>query len=73
MHNYNYIKYTIIFLLDHTSVKLILQIATRTIGGAILGQSCLLIAVALFGSNLPAFMVSQFPIRNRYSGIGIGQ
>ena len=42
-------------------------------GGAVIGQGCLLIAVALFGSNLPAFMVSQFPVRNRYSGIGIGK
>lgn len=32
----------------------------------------MLISVALFGSNLPAFMVSQFPVRSRYSGIGIG-
>jgi len=40
--------------------------------GAVVGELLLLIPVALFGANLPAFMVAQFPPHRRFSGVGIG-
>ena len=48
-------------------------ISTRTISGALIGQFILVVGISLFGGNLPAFMVSQFFINTRYSGIGIGK
>lgn len=37
-----------------------------------IAQLSLCVPLALFGGNLPAFMVSQFQPRFRYSGIGLG-
>jgi len=39
--------------------------------GAAVGELLLLTPVALFGANLPAFMVAQFPPHRRFSGVGI--
>jgi MFS family permease len=60
-------------LMLFTAVPAFALISTRSIGGVLLGQSCLIIAVGLYGANLPAFMVSQFQERTRYSGVGIGK
>jgi MHS family proline/betaine transporter-like MFS transporter len=38
-----------------------------------LGQTLLVFPIACFGANLPAFMVSRFPVALRFSGVGIGK
>lgn len=44
-----------------------------TVSGAVTGVALLLFPVALYGANLPAFMVAQFPRGCCYSGVGIGK
>ena len=46
-------------------------ICTKSVEGAILGQTLFVIFVSMYGGNLPAFMVSLFDIKLRYSGVGI--
>eukprot|EP00602_Paraphysomonas_sp_CaronLab_P011212 CAMPEP_0185041506 /NCGR_PEP_ID=MMETSP1103-20130426/40895_1 /TAXON_ID=36769 /ORGANISM="Paraphysomonas bandaiensis, Strain Caron Lab Isolate" /LENGTH=604 /DNA_ID=CAMNT_0027581265 /DNA_START=182 /DNA_END=1993 /DNA_ORIENTATION=+ len=38
---------------------------------ACLGQAIFAISLAMYGSNLPAFVVQQFSVRYRYSGVGV--
>jgi hypothetical protein len=56
-----------------TSIPSFYLISTRSIYCALLGQFILVIGISLYGGNLPAYMVSQFFINTRYSGIGIGK
>ena len=47
-------------------------ISRCTLAGAVAGEVLLLLPIALFGAGLPAFMVSQFPKNQCFSGVGIG-
>ena len=47
-------------------------ISRCTLAGAVAGEALLLLPIALFGAGLPAFMVSQFPKNQCFSGVGIG-
>lgn len=49
----------------------ILIISATRINVAV-GLVLLVIPVALYGGNVPAFMLRQFPTKQRYTGIGIG-
>ena len=49
------------------------MICTRNVFLALLGQFCFVCSLSLYGANLPAFMISQFPPHRRYSGLGIGK
>jgi len=48
-------------------------ILTKSFYLVVLGQWLLILPIALFGGNLPAYMISQFPPPVRYTGVGLGE
>jgi MHS family proline/betaine transporter-like MFS transporter len=50
-----------------------LLIITRHPALACLGQAFLVIPVAIYGGNLPIFMISRFETALRFTGVGIGK
>lgn len=55
------------------SIPAFLLILTDNLLLVVIGQILFIIPVAIYGANLPAFMVSQFVVQFRFSGIGIGK
>lgn len=68
---YQYVMILGLFIAICSTVPAFGLICTRTVTGAILGQSILVLSLGLFGGNLPVFLVSQFDRDFRYSGIGV--
>lgn len=54
------------------AVPAFMLLGTRTIWGVLLAELVFIVAMSLFGANLPAYMVSLFPVSLRYTGVGVG-
>jgi hypothetical protein len=68
---YQIVMMTAIWLMLISAIPSFMMLSDDSITMILVGMGMLATATALFAGNLPAFMVSQFPAMQRYSGIGI--
>jgi hypothetical protein len=70
---YEYVMKFAVVVCAVVALPAFLLIITRNSFAAALGQLLFVFALALFGANAPAFLVSKFPSTTRFTGLGIGK